>query len=779
MNNVKSIINMIQLVLLPALFLSSPVWAESFEDLFSLSLEELSKLTIETSSLTATTLGKTPSSITVITQEHIERTPARNLIDILAVYVPSLMVISDTNASPRLRIRGLGERHNHTLLLVNGRPVNQKTHQGSMVELRNWDMADIDRVEVVRGPGSVTHGPGAISGVINIITKKAQNENGLTLGLHNNPSYNSKGFKLSYGDDIANSKVFFHGSFTRTEGSEDYDVFQTLSNGELGYKGTDAFTGSDGFPLQSYYADYDDEPQIKLYLDVEINDEWRFWSRYNNSGQANPSTQRVIEDRFQDWREFQTRYYITAIENKFSITPTFSIKNLLSYDSEDAIETKAKQADLPNTHELNRSYGFSEDEIFARSLFEYTPSESFAFATAFEYSHTSVSEPWGDSDKSFITRTGSRVFISDDSIYLGDGSGGTIAASKVAEFTSGWSTNTYSLATELNYQIMPELQTILSGRIDKNDQTDNMYSPRLALLYQIDEKNSLKASWQRSLRMNTLIELHWLHLNDRKAEPEQNTTYEISYSRVHNDNLHFSLTAFHNESEIISWDGDNANLIGVTKAWGLEPELSYQTESFSMGINHSFYELIDWDFQLKQADGSALQSISYSDMLYTKDFLTLTSTGDSLNDWANQQTKIWLDYKLNSQWSFHVDARIIWKYQYGNELFNMYRSAYEAVDTSTLSVGDLADYNENLAFLDVHEQAVSDLDGFGKDIKLNASATWILSDIKHAKVQFYVLNLVNFTNNKRQKVNFSSKTLPSLGWIEEPLAVGVKYSQSF
>jgi len=775
-NKANRVLFILRFFLLFICLIPSLLPAKPLENLFALSLKELSELKITTASLTSSTLSSNPSSITVITQDQIQRTPARNIIDILAVYVPGLMVISDTNTSPRIRLRGLGERHNHTLLLVNGKPINQKTHEGAMVELRNWDMDDIEQIEVVRGPGSVTHGPGAISGVINIITKKAQNEHGLKIALHTNATYDSKGLKLSYGQDIAESKVFFHGSITRTRGAENYDIFQTLSNGELGYKGSDTFTGSDSFPLQSYYADYDDEPQIKLYLDVKFNDEWRFWSRYNNSGQSNPSTQRLIQGRMQDWRAFQARYYIAGLENNFNISPSLSMKTLLSYDSEDAIETKAKQTDLSNTHELNRNYAFSEDELFARSTFEYTLSSTLNFATAFEYSHMSLSSPWGDSDRSFITRTGGKVFISDDSIYLGDGKGGTFKESKVAEFTNGWTSNTYSLATELKYQVLPELQTIISGRVDKNDQSDNMYSPRLAVIYQINDKNNIKASWQKSLRMNTLIELHWLHLNNKKAEPEQNTTYEVSYSRLHTDNLQFSLTAYHNESEIISWDGNNANLLGVVKAYGIEPEISYRTTSLSIGLNHSFYELIDWDFQLKQADGSALQSVSYSDMFYTTDYLTLTSTGDSVNDWANQQTKLWLDYKINNQWSFHLDARVIWKYQYGNEIFNMYQDAYGKVDTSTLSSGELIQYNENLSSLENHQKAVDELDGFGTDIRLNTSITLAVDD---TKIQLYVQNLGNFTQNKRQKVNFTSKTLPSLGWIEEPTSIGVKFSQAF
>mgnify|MGYP000618458356 CR=1 FL=1 len=109
-------------------------------DLFALSLEELLNVEVLAGNLVGNTFNKTPSAITIITQEQLERTPARNLMDILETYVPGLLVTLDTSTGPLLRIRGLGERHFHTLLLVNGKPVNQKAYQGSMVELRNWNM---------------------------------------------------------------------------------------------------------------------------------------------------------------------------------------------------------------------------------------------------------------------------------------------------------------------------------------------------------------------------------------------------------------------------------------------------------------------------------------------------------------------------------------------------------------------------------------------------------------------------------------------------------------
>ena len=760
---------------------STAILADDFDAdfLFDLTLEQLMKVKVSTSNLTESPLNLTPASITIISNEQIEKTPARNLLDLIEVYVPGALFVSHFSSGPRLLIRGLGERHYQTLLLVNDRPVNQKGFQGAMVELRSWDMSDIERVEVVRGPGSVSHGPGAIAGVINIITKQAKNEQGLAFGLDYNEAYNSKGIKLSYGGETAGTKYLLHGSVTRTQGVEHYGLFQFLANGESGYKATDDFTGNDGNPLQAYYADFDDEPQIKLYIDIDFAKQWRFWARYNNSGQTDTHTQREIQGKMQDWRAFQSRYYIATLEHNYQFNEHLSVKSILSYDSEDYYDIRSRQEELANTHELNRRYSFSEEESYFKSTLDYQIQHNFSVALAFEFSRDSIAAPWGKSAQSFLAKAGGDAFISQNSIYLGNGKGGTFTEKDVVKFTSGWSANTYSLSTELKYQPFEQLHLIASARTDKNTYTNSMFSPRLAAVYQVNEKNIIKASWQRSLRMNTMMELYWLDINDIKAEPEKTSTYELSHNYMPTAQLHLSLTSFYNDSEIFSWDGNNQTLLGNIKAYGIEPEVAYRTKRFSFGFNHSFFELIDWNFLLKEEGGSVNQKISYSDMNYQTDFLTLSSTGNSVNDWVNQQTKLWFDYQVNEQWQIHVDGRIIWRYEYGQDLFTMYNNAYAQVDTDSLSDNDFADYNQDLATLNTYNQTLSEKGGYDKDIRINASITWYIKQLSGAKIVFYGMNLVNLTDNKRQKVNFSSRTLPVAAWIEEPRSFGVKFSYDF
>ncbi len=754
----------------------------SYASLFEMSLQELLVMRIKIASLTATELNKSPAAITIIRRDQIERTPARNALDLLEVYVPGMIMVSHFTAGPRLRMRGLGERHFHTLLLVNGRPINDKAHEGSMVELRNWDMADIERIEVVRGPGSVTHGPGAIAGVINIITRRAQEEEELAVALDYNATYKSRALRLSRTGEVAGMDSFFHLSYTRTEGAE-HDIYQMLGNiGSQGYKGTDDFPSdsNESNPLQSYYGDYQDKPQIKLFWDMNVNEAWRFWLRFNNSGQTDTHVKKEFSTGFEDFRIFNSRYYILSLDNNHKLSDLISFKSRLSVSSQELIETNAKVLTLDHESKLHRRYGYAVDEVNFRSTVDVTPFEGLSWATGVELSQDTIGAPWGESSSNFLARAGKQSYIVKGSIYDGgeDGGNGTIKSSGVAEYTSGWSTKTYSISTELKYRVMEPLELIASGRLDKNEQTKNMYSPRLALLYEIDDENILRLSWQKSVRMNTMLELHWLELNGREQDPEHTTTSEISFSRLQNENLHLSVIAYYNDSEIYSWDGSNVNLVGTIEAYGLEPELAWRTDTFALGVNHSYFELLDWNFLLKSSDGSEDQLISYSDTFVIKDYLTRTDTGSSLTDWVNQHSKLFFDMNINERWSVHVDARIIWKYDYGEDLFEMYNNAFAQVDTSALSAEDLADYNEDKGWLESFNQTIDDKDPYGKDIRLNASLTWELL-AWDASVMLYGQNLLNFTDNKRQKISFTARTVPIVSWVEEPRVVGLRYSQKF
>jgi len=186
--NVKSILKNLLLTLL-IVFVSDWQPAFAMKDYFSMSLKELLSEDVSIASLISLKLSKIPAAITIITREDIEMTPAMNILDLIEVYVPGAMMLNNYAGPPTLKLRGIGQRNYKTILLVNGRPVNQKTFNGSTAEITNWDMNDIEHIEVVRGPSSVTYGPGAIAGVINIITKNAGSMEGFKTGVEYNYTF--------------------------------------------------------------------------------------------------------------------------------------------------------------------------------------------------------------------------------------------------------------------------------------------------------------------------------------------------------------------------------------------------------------------------------------------------------------------------------------------------------------------------------------------------------------------------------------------------------------
>ncbi len=105
------------------------------EEILEMSLEELMGVTVAIGGITRMDLFGVPASVTVISSEDIEMTPARNIADLLEAYVPGLMLFFQKDLGQSIRMRGLGTRNYKTLLLVNGRPVNQKGWLGSVTEL--------------------------------------------------------------------------------------------------------------------------------------------------------------------------------------------------------------------------------------------------------------------------------------------------------------------------------------------------------------------------------------------------------------------------------------------------------------------------------------------------------------------------------------------------------------------------------------------------------------------------------------------------------------------
>lgn len=151
---------------------------ENQNPLKNLTLAQLGNVEVTTASKTPEQVWKTSAAIFVLTQDDIRRSGAATIPTALRL-VPGVEVARINSNQWSIGIRGFGSRLTRdVLVLIDGRTVYTTLLAGTYWEVQNLMLADVDRIEVIRGPGGTIWGPNAVNGVINIITKSSKDTHG-------------------------------------------------------------------------------------------------------------------------------------------------------------------------------------------------------------------------------------------------------------------------------------------------------------------------------------------------------------------------------------------------------------------------------------------------------------------------------------------------------------------------------------------------------------------------------------------------------------------------
>lgn len=138
-----------------------------FEDL---NLDRLLGLEVSVASLRSTTLRESPGIVTVITRDEILQSGARDLIDVLRM-VPGFYIAVDVQGVTGIGIRGQWAHEGKILLIVDDQEMNELAFQ-TLALGHHYPVEAIDRIEIIRGPGSAIYGGNAELGVIKVITRR-------------------------------------------------------------------------------------------------------------------------------------------------------------------------------------------------------------------------------------------------------------------------------------------------------------------------------------------------------------------------------------------------------------------------------------------------------------------------------------------------------------------------------------------------------------------------------------------------------------------------------
>lgn len=314
------------------------------EQFAALSLEDLMNIEVTTLAGVGQEWFTTPTAMHVITGEEIRRAGLRSLPEALRL-APGVFVGQTNSSNWSVGMRGFnGSLANKTLVLIDGRAVYDTLFGGTFWTIQDVLLEDVDRIEVIRGPGSTLWGANAVNGVINVITKSAKDTQGLfveTGGGNYERGFASVRFGFKIGEDSWLSiygKWFSRDHFLDASGEsthDDWDMsragfrfdhegednFKLTLQGDAYYSGhIGEFTPNAPVPGENivFVSDIRDVHvgggNILLRLSQEDDDYgWSFQTYYDHRERLTNLTFKIKRDVFDvDWRH----YFLLGDANK-------------------------------------------------------------------------------------------------------------------------------------------------------------------------------------------------------------------------------------------------------------------------------------------------------------------------------------------------------------------------------------------------------------------------------------------------------------------------------
>jgi len=232
----------------------------------NLSLEQLSQIEVTSPTREPTSAFRSPTAIYVLTGEDIRRSGVTTIPDALRL-VPGVEVAQIDSSKWSVGIRGFGTRLSRSVLvLIDGRTVYSPLFAGTYWEVQDTLLEDIERIEVIRGPGGTIWGPNAINGVINIITKTTRDTQG-TYASGGGGNYALGFFNFRYGG--TNGKGLSYRFYAKAYGygpeyHYNHDNFDSWSGGQSGFRIDWPAGTRDAFTLEGDVYKQEDGERVSL-----------------------------------------------------------------------------------------------------------------------------------------------------------------------------------------------------------------------------------------------------------------------------------------------------------------------------------------------------------------------------------------------------------------------------------------------------------------------------------------------------------------------------------
>jgi len=530
------------------LMLSGLAWAAdntaSLTALKSMSLEDLGEVNVVVAaSKYEQKTTEAPSSVSIVTQDEIKLYGYRTLADILAS-LQGFNVSYDRNNS-YLGVRGvsLGDFNSRVLLLIDGHRINNNlTDSAGIGNEFLLDVDLIDRVEVIRGPGSVLYGNNAFFGVINVITRKGGQVN-VVEASGEYGGFNTYKLRVAAGKSFTNGiSVLLSGTYYNNEGLE-----------LLGFNSPATNWVSKNMDAETYGS---------------------FFGSVN-------------------YKDF-------ALEGGYirreKVDPTALLETFFN-DPRSRTMTDRSYVDLKFTHELPDIADVTARLYYDRCNIKTGEPDFYNSPAATYYQDVQMGEWWG-AELQLNKKLWQKHVITVGAEYRDDFnlSDQVFDNNKLLPGSSAYGTRqSYGVFTEGDFALRDDLHFNGGVRYDQYGDFDPSFSPRLGLIYNPFKKSTFKALYGTAFRTPNFLEIN-VGQND-SLMPEKIESYELVYEQGIGQHLRSSISGFYNHMDNLiiftgNYDNYNADTRGMELAldgnWakGVRCRASYtlqRTENLTTG----------------------------------------------------------------------------------------------------------------------------------------------------------------------------------------------------
>lgn len=738
------------------------------KDLTLLSFDDLLRVEVKSASLTGIEKIKTPGSITTITQEDIKSTPYRNLLDLLEVYVPNA---SFTNhwLGPRIGIRGVMSDQNYSyLLLVNGENMNLQVENGTFFEIQNKDLSDIEKIEITRGPGSVVHGPGAIGGVISITTKNSKSADKANIGINQNFTYRYSTLRGNYFINKKDFTAYLYGSVTKSRGIENPEFYYVDRAHGYGYGYMSETWGNKGLgtPAPNFYSDFQNRPEVKINLEIDFLKELKFRARYTSFSFIKQQ-QKAFASAGPAFPGLYGQQFSSSLINNHKFSDKLKLVSSLGFQSlSHGNITLFQGEEKPFNDITQRQNSYSENKITLRSILSYSPNKKLKMALGSEYNFWYYRPEWGKAKNSFVVD-----FPAPIKFAVLDTSSGFYSqynpSGIVSYMDKGIVANQASAFFELNYQPLKNTTLLASGRLDKHNLADMAFSPRLALIQQLNKNNYLRLIAQQSVRLPGFRELYATDFASGKVPaPEKLQGVELILTHIQRKNLTMNTSVFYQSIDQIAWVEDKSDLVGTYETAGIEADVSYKNRNFKIALCYSYIKQLAW--KPENEVGAYLSRIGLDSL----DIPLVDAGKNRIYNFPQHQIKLVTSYSLNKSLNIHFNGRFA--SGYGQlEMLNIFKSVHD-------EYGIEETRNEMAAIYDDIMDKGYGKSSFTSNLSLNYKLPFKKIDLS---VTAWVMNLVAFNNIRYVYQHWeegNNRQYPrQIGFVQEPLSLGMSLNVSF